>query len=392
MTSCTDKRTPGVRPALSAVLALALALALPGLARADYAAELAKLKAAPAKDATLHTLQAGVAAMAEGKTGPAAEHFDAALASIEGMFANTEGAAKARSLWYEEGTKDYKGEPYERAMAYYYRGLLYLVEGDYENARASFRGGILQDAFAEEQQYRSDFAALMMLEGWSSQVNREAGMARDTYAEVKRLRPRWAEPPASANLLVVAELAGSPRKLGDGIGNHEIVYRRPKRTPERSLRVELDGKPQAVAMAEDVFFQASTRGGRPVDRLIEGKVAFQKTTGEVGEVLGTLASEGSVISSAYGGGGGRALGAVAAVGAIASLISVNVQPRADVRYWNNLPETLHIGAVQHQGLPQNVNVTLFDEQGQPVPAESLRIQKWIDVRGNGLIWIKTRNN
>jgi len=384
MTSCTAKRS-GI------VLAAALALGAPGAAQADYAAEAARLKSAPAKDATLHTLQAGVAAMAEGKTAEATELFDGALASIEGMFANTEGAAKARSLWYEEGAKDYKGEPYERAMAYYYRGLLYLAEGDYENARASFRGGILQDAFAEEQQHRSDFAALMILEGWSSQVNREAGMAKDTYAEVARLRPQFTAPAAGANLLVVAELGGAPRKVGDGIGNHEIVYRKAKRMPERSLKIEFDGKPQQVALAEDVFFQASTRGGRPVDRLIEGKVAFQNTASAIGETFGAIASEGSVIAAANGGGGGRALGAVAAVGAIASLVAVNVKPRADVRYWNNLPETLHIGAVQHQGLPENVTIKLFDENGQQVPADTLRIQKWIDKKGNGVVWIKTRN-
>ena len=29
-----------------------------------------------------------------------------------------------------------KGEPYERAMVYYYRGLIFLRNGDYENARA----------------------------------------------------------------------------------------------------------------------------------------------------------------------------------------------------------------------------------------------------------------
>lgn len=387
MTSCTAKRS-GI------VLATALALTLmvaPGAARADFAAEAARLKNAPAKDATMHALQAGVAAMAEGKTQEATGLFDGALDSIEGMFANTENAAKARSLWYEEGAKDYKGEPYERAMAYYYRGLLYLAEGDYENARASFRGGILQDAFAEEQQFRSDFGALMILEGWSSQVNGNAAQARDTYAEVARLRPQWTAPAAGANLLVVAELGGAPRKVGDGIGNHEIVYRPAKRMPERSLRIEFDGKPQQVALAEDVFYQASTRGGRPVDRLIEGKVAFQNTTGAIGEALGSIASDGSVYAAAAGGGGGRALGAVAAVGAIFSMVSVNVKPRADVRYWNNLPETLHIGAVNYQGLPDNVNVTLFDDKGQQVPADSLRIQKWIDKKGNGVVWIKTRN-
>lgn len=384
MTSSTAKRKLGI-----VLLALAAAGAAP--ARADYAAETARLQAAPAKDATLYTLQAGVAALAEDRRAEAVDLFDTALASIEGMFANTEAAAKARSLWYEEGTKDYKGEPYERAMAYYYRGLLYLAEGDYENARASFRGGILQDAFAEEQQFRSDFASLMMLEGWTNQLNGDRGQAEDAYKEAARLRPDWKAPQRDANLLVVAELGGSPRKVGDGIGNHEIVYRKAKRMPERGIRLEIDGKPVALAQAEDLFFQASTRGGRPVDRLIEGKVAFQNTADTIGNVAGTLASEGSVWAAASGGGGGRALGALAAVGAISSLVAVNVKPRADVRYWGNLPETVHVAALHHPGLPRDVKVALVDETGAPVAADGLRIHKWIDKRGNVLVWIKTRN-
>lgn len=383
MTSCTANRY------LQAAMLAMAAFAAP--AHADYAVEAARIKSAPAKDATLYTLQAGVAALAEDRRAEGAELFDTALASIEGMFANTEGAARARSLWYEEGAKDYKGEPYERAMAFYYRGLLYLAEGDYENARASFRGGILQDAFAEEQQNRSDFASLMLLEGWTNQLNGDKGQAEDAYKEVARLRPGFQAPPKGANMLVIAELGGSPRKVGDGIGNHEIVYRKAKRMPERAIKVEIDGKPVALAQAEDLFFQAATRGGRPVDRLIAGKVAFQNVAGGIGEVAGTLASDLSVWNAAGGGASGNALGAVAAVGAIASMISVNVKPRADVRYWANLPETVHVAALPHQGLPSKIDVALFDEAGQPVASDKVQVHKWIDKRGNVLVWIKTRN-
>jgi tetratricopeptide (TPR) repeat protein len=361
------------------------------LAHADFSVEMAKVRSAPAKDVPLFTMQAGLAAIAEGKTREAAELFDGALAGIEGMFANTENAAKARSLWYEEGAKDFKGEPYERAMAFYYRGLLYLADGDYENARASFRGGLLQDAFAEEQQYRSDFAMLMLLEGWSNQLNGNADQAADAYAELQRLRPDWRAPAKGANLLVIAELGGSPRKLSDGISNHEIVYRRAKRTPERAITVQLDGKAMPLTLVDDVFFQASTRGGRPIDRIIDGKVAFQNTTETIGSALGTIASEGSVISAANGGGGGRILGALAAVGAISSIISVNVKPRADVRYWANLPETLHASSLNLRALPATVNVALSDADGNPVPNEQVRVQSWIDKNGNGLVWIKSRN-
>ena len=388
MTSSTAKRKP--TPCLKAlVLALACAGAAP--AQADFAAEAAKLRSAPAKDATLHKLQAGVAALAENRQAESSELFDGALDSIEGLYANTENAAKARSLWYEEGAKDYKGEPYERAMAFWYRGLLYLAGGDYENARASFRGGVLQDAFVEEDQHRSDFASLMMLDGWASQLNGDKGLAEDAYKDVARLRPNWKAPQKDANLLVIAELGGSPRKVGDGIGNHEIVYRKAKRMPERSIRIELDGKPVAPVLAEDLFYQAATRGGRPVDRLIAGKVQFQNVTGGIADVAGTLASDLSVWNAAAGGGSGNALGAVAAVGAIAGIFSANVKPRADVRYWNNLPETMHMATLRHNGLPQQVKVALFDEAGQPVESGAVQVHKRIDKRGNVLVWIKTRN-
>jgi tetratricopeptide (TPR) repeat protein len=360
-------------------------------AHADLAAEMAKARSAPAQDRPLYTLQAGLAAFAEGQRDQSAGLFDNALNGIEAMYANTESAARARSLWYEEGAKEFKGEPYERAMAYYYRGLLYLGAGDYENARASFRSGQLQDAFAEEDQNRSDFAVLMLLEGWASQLNGDAGMARDSYAELAALRPKLPAPGSGANVLVVAELAGSPRKLSDGIENSEIVYRRPKRTPERHASLTIGGKPLALDLVEDVYYQAATRGGRPIDSVIRGKARFASTTGEIGSVLAGVASEGSLIAAANGGGGGRALGAVAAAGAVLSLFSANVKPRADVRYWANLPETLHVAALRFDGDLNAVQVSLTDDKGQPVASDTLRIQTFRDARGNGLIWIKSRN-
>ena len=46
--------------------------------------------------------------------------------------------------------------------------LAYLAEGDYENARASFKGGMLQDTLAADEKFNADFASLAFLEGWSS--------------------------------------------------------------------------------------------------------------------------------------------------------------------------------------------------------------------------------
>lgn len=377
--------------ARAACAAALLAVALAPAAAAPLAAEQALLERAAPNDRTLHRLQAGAAAFAEADHEAAAQHLDAALDAIESVFSNAEGAAKARSLWYEEGAKDFKGEPYERAMAFYYRGLLYLADGDPENARASFRSALMQSAFAEEQQYRSGFATLMVLEGWCSQLLGDTAQAQEAYAEARRHRPDWTPPAPDANTLVVAELAGSPRKVGDGVGNHEIVYKRPRRTPERRIDLTFAGAaPLRLQPMEDLYEQATHRGPRAIDRIIDGKVTFQKAGATIGDTAATLASEGSLINTALGGSAGSALGGLAAVGSIAALVSANVKPRADVRYWANLPETLHLAALNLPAGAALPEVALFDAAGQPVAADGIVRRQWSDAAGRRLVWIKTR--
>ena len=63
-----------------------------------------------------------------------------ALDRIEAVYADNAKAEAARSKFTKENAKDFKGEPYERAMAYYYRGLAYLAEGDYRTPAPPSRG------------------------------------------------------------------------------------------------------------------------------------------------------------------------------------------------------------------------------------------------------------
>lgn len=396
MTWCTaEPSRPGTTAitAWRAVAAAALIACGAAFAPAAHARSLAEAEAALAraesKDRTLHQLQAGVAALREAKLDVATRHLDEALDAIESVYSNAEGAAKARSLWYEEGAKDYKGEPYERAMAFYYRGLVYLTEADYENARASFRTALMQSSFAEEQRYRSGFATLMFLDGWCSQMLGDASQAADAYAEVAKYRKDWTPPSPDASTLVVAELAGAPRKVGDGVGNHEIVYRRAKRTPEKRIEIAQGATPLRLYPMEDLYVQATHRGTRAIDRIIDGKVTFQKATGAIGDAAANLASEGALINVALDGSAGRALGGLAAAGAIVSLVSANVKPRADVRYWSNLPESLHLATLGATAAPLG-ELKLFDEAGQPVASDELVRQEWTDPKGRRLVWIKTR--
>ena len=70
----------------------------------------------------------------------------------------TPAAELARSNFAREDVKDFKGEPFERAMVFYYLGLSYLALGDFENARTSIKAGEYQDNLSRAEKYQADFA------------------------------------------------------------------------------------------------------------------------------------------------------------------------------------------------------------------------------------------
>lgn len=168
------------------------------------------------RNSVLNHMQVGLDALQLDDKEAATESFDSAISGIESVYADNPNAKKARQLWYEEGMKDFKGEPYERAMAYYYRGLLYMWKNDYENARACFRSGVLQDAFAEEEQYRCDFALLIFLEGWTSRILGDKALAEEAWQEVKKLRPDFEIPNSGATPCLSLKQGLPPEKLAMG--------------------------------------------------------------------------------------------------------------------------------------------------------------------------------
>ncbi|KAF0137569.1 MAG: hypothetical protein FD153_1647 [Rhodospirillaceae bacterium] len=148
----------------------------------------------------------------------AAEFFDEALSVIETAYASNQDAQLARHLFVREASKDFRGEPYERAMAYYYRGLLYMRASDYENAGASFKSGVLQDALAEKEEYQADFSLLMLLEGWASHCRGQQSQVQEICAEFKaHNRFRFPPPVDGHNTLILVETGWSPIKIhGEG--------------------------------------------------------------------------------------------------------------------------------------------------------------------------------
>ena len=316
--------------------------------------------------------------------------FDNALLNIESVYADNEAASKARSLWYSEDNKDFKGEPYERSMAYYYRGLTYLYRSEYDNARASFLGGLLQDAFAEEDQHRSDFASLMFLSAWSARLMGSDYLSKDGFEELLIYRPDFPIPPASHNTLIVLETGGAPRKLADGIGHYELVYRRGKGIDGLTAFVSHGGQQHRLYPVEDLYYQASTRGGRHVDRIIKGKAVFRSNQANVGSGLSEAANTAVVFSEAFDNSQkiSNIAGAVSLIGVAAQVIGANVNARADTRYWSNLPGMLNVLTMQLTPDVKSLKFDFIDEFDDVVPELSQSADVIWDAKGHAIVWLR----
>jgi tetratricopeptide (TPR) repeat protein len=323
----------------------------------------ARLTTEGERNRVLNEMEIGARALWRADYPKARTALDEAIVHISSVFAGDPNAAKARKLWYDEGSKDFKGEPYERAMAFLYRGLIYLQDGDYENARAAFRQGQMQDAFAEEQQFRTDFALLVFLEAWASHLNGDEALRDEALGILKKLRPDFPGIGKTDDTLVLLETGSAPRKLGDGADHAYCVYRRGKAIAENQAEVVRPTGAVRAYPLEDIFYQASTRGGRQIDRILQGKAELKQNTGSVGSFI----ADGSVVISNYVG----ANDAVAIAGGVAGvllLVSSSAKPQADTRTWSSLPDTVHVLTFAAGGKPPAMTVR-FLKDGQPVAGE-----------------------
>src|SRR5687767_8535161 len=78
----------------------------------------------PSRDKVLLQYRTAAAAMQRGQFDEAKRLLDDAILTISGIIGKDPEARKARGYFSPEARKTFIGEPYERVMAYYYRGIL----------------------------------------------------------------------------------------------------------------------------------------------------------------------------------------------------------------------------------------------------------------------------
>lgn len=334
-------RRAGLRGLVGPFL-LALALGLGGCASDGTSAK--SPAAPPARDRALIQYRQAASALRQGRFAEAKPLLDDALLTLGGLSAGDRTAKQARSFFREESRKNFRGEPYERVMAYYYRGILYWMDGEPDNARACFRSAQLQDADAQSNEYQSDYVLLDYLDGLAS--TKLAGDGSDAFRRSVKVA-RLGAPPAydpKANVLFFAELGTGPTKYATGEYREQLKFS-PGQSRAVAAVLKLPGLGIRAPAYDDLSFQATTRGGRVMDHVLANKAVFKGTTSGVGDaaviggaIMATQTGRNSAMDEA-------GLGLLAA-GLILKGISAATTPTADTRTWDNLPNLLAFGAAR----------------------------------------------
>lgn len=316
------------------------------------------------RNATLNFQRIGMAALSLGDIALAEKAFDAAVTRIEVIYADNPEAQKAKSLWTAEKIKDYKGEPYERAMAHFYRGLVYAAKGDFQNARALFKQADYQDTVAEVEQYAGDFGLMPFMAGWASYCDGNSAMAKDFLQQAIKGDSNYSTVPVDQPVLVLFESGRSPFKYGSGKSGEILKWQShdmPLQTAKTACTSSSDTgcAVNSFVKGADIGFQATTRGGRPIDGILNGKASFKDGAQGVASVAGVVGDIGLQTALATGDRDAAGLGILGMfTGLVAQGVANATQAQADVREWEQLPATVWLGTGAKKTTASSLNVAL----------------------------------
>jgi tetratricopeptide (TPR) repeat protein len=332
----------------------------------------AQLAAAPPRDRVLWEYRIAAEALRRGEFAEAKSRLDDALRALGGLLAGPDDAAqRARGYFAGEATKTFIGEPYERVMAYYYRGILYWRDGEPDNARACFRSAALSDADLLAHQYNSDYVLLDYLDGLATA--KLGGDGAEAFARAQA-NTKLSLPPydRDANVLCFVEYGRGPLKYATGAYGEQLRFEvTPSRTHSGVLTV--DGRKVALPPYDDLDYQATTRGGRVMDYVLRNKAVFKSTTDAIGDaalVGAAIAHDVAEDRRSAGKSGGSqndTAAALAVAGVLSKVVSAAANPEADTRAWDNLPQYLSFAALRLAPGPHAARLEFFDAQGRALP-------------------------
>ncbi len=331
----------------------------------------------------------GLKALRTGDLVSARQHLDNAILTLGGLSVGDKTAKEARNYFKEESRKNFRGEPYERAMAFYYRGILYWMDGEPDNARACFRSAAVQDMAPEIGITEADWTLLDYLDGLAT-----VKLRGDGKDQLKRARKsaRINPPPdydAQANVLVFLECGSGPAKYAAGEYGEQLRFRAGSAAGSL-MQIVANGQTNRFGPYDDLTYQATTRGGRVMDHVLAGKAVFKSGTDSFGDA--------AVVSGAILAAGGQGRRGAAdevgfgllAAGLISKVISSATTPAADTRSWDNLPNFLSFAALRLPPGHHSLQVQFQSTQGRAITTREVSID--VVPNRDTVLFLSDRNN
>jgi hypothetical protein len=172
---------------------------------------------------------------------------------------------------------------------------------------------------------------------------------------------------ASSNARVIESYSGS-RLIS-------MVVRDDQTADAPAGRLAVNGQSESFSLADDIYFQATTRGGRVIDYILHNKAVFKKTTSKVGDVALVTASRLALASAASGNkNAGLASAAILATALAFKGISAATTPTADTRCWDNLPQYLGLASLELPPGKHAVTIMFLDPSGGILARRTINIE------------------
>ena len=92
------------------------------------------------------------------------------------------------------------------------------------------------------------------------------------------------------NTNIIIETGNSPEKITVGKHQEYLSYRQGQ-DKIHLLQIEINGEKTNLFPYSDVYWQASTRGGRPIDKISKSKVVFKDVSQTVGKINLNIAED-----------------------------------------------------------------------------------------------------
>jgi tetratricopeptide (TPR) repeat protein len=313
---------------------------------ADYQRSIQRLTPLSAQtngNFVLNNLRLGSAALASYDLDAAEGAFLRAYEVLNSVGVNNGGRTLGAVL-VSENIRIWRGEPYERAMANFYLGLVYYMQRDYANARAAFENALFKlrdygESKGARDQYReqeSNFALAYLMLGRCHQRLGNDDAAAKQFERVAQLRSHLAaladpQVHAESNVLLVVDFGFGPQKVTDNDGS--IVGFAPtpaEEGPPPEPQVAVDGRSidtRPVARPPvDLLVLAQDRRWQSLD-----------TIRTVKNVVGTGLMAGGMVYSTR-----RDARPEIALAAILGGALLKATSQADVRQWEMLPRTTYL--------------------------------------------------